>query len=174
MIIISGSSLVTTEYDVDILITTSINGYKFDVPYTFYFDGNKVYIYQYALHKHTIDKKVDVKFDNIVFRILIGTEIGVIENYVKNPPTLFICFERTSYPSKFFYRKAQMWIGAQVSKTNVFGHIIYNNVVNRMLFSVNSDEGVIFEGTGVVVLNDSLIFSDKKKGTFENHDKPIG
>jgi len=59
MIIISGSSLVTTEYDVDILITTSINGYKFDVPYTFYFDGNKVYIYQYALHKHTIDKKVE-------------------------------------------------------------------------------------------------------------------
>jgi len=43
-----------------------------------------------------------------------------------------------------------------------------------MLFSVNSDEGVIFEGTGVVVLNDSLIFSDKKKGTFENHDKPTG
>ncbi|MGC9771234.1 hypothetical protein [Fervidobacterium islandicum] len=171
MTIVSGNALVTSEYDVDIFITTSINGYKFNVPYTFYFDGNKVYIYQYALLKHTIEKKVDVKFDNLVFRILIGNEIGIIENYVKHPPHLFICFERTSYPSKFFYRKSQMWIGAQVSKINVFGHIVYNNTVNRMLFSANVDEGVIFEGTGVVVLDENLIFSNKKEGTYKNRKK---
>ena len=46
---------------------------------------------------------------------------------------LFICFDKTSYPAKFFYRKAQMWVGAQISKVNVFEHIIYNGTTNRMV-----------------------------------------
>jgi len=161
LIIVSGNSLVVSEYESDIFITTRIEGHRFNVPYTFLFDDAKVFIYQYALLKHTIDKKVDVKFDNFLVRILIGDEIGIIENYIKNPAELVICFEKTSYPAKFFYRKAQMWIGAQLSKVNVFGHIIYNNTINRMLFSASAgnSEGIVFEGTSPFIFDTNGLYS---------------
>ncbi|MEJ5258446.1 MAG: hypothetical protein WHS64_09400 [Fervidobacterium sp.] len=163
MKILSGSHFISSEYDVDILITTDVKGYNFSVPYTFYFDGNKVYIYQYGILKYTIDKKIDVKFEDFILRVLIGNEIGIIENYDKAKPDLFVCFEKTNYPSKFFYRKAQMWVGAQVSNVNVFGHIIYNGVVNRMLFSSKSQDGRLFEGTTYVLLNnEELVFGNQE------------
>jgi len=152
------------EYETDIFITTKLDGHNLNVPYTFFFDGSKVFIYQYALLKHTIEKKVDVKFDKFVIRILIGNEIGIIENYLRSSANLIICFEKTNYPSKFYYRKAQMWIGAHLSKVKVLGHIIYNNIVNRIFFSAFADnnEGVVFEGTSAFVLDENMLYSTSK------------
>ncbi|MGC8902705.1 MAG: hypothetical protein ACP5KD_05090 [Fervidobacterium sp.] len=159
MIIFSGNPAAVDEYETEIFITTTINGHLFDVPFTIYFDGFKVHIFHYKTPKYTIEKKNDVKYDKYIFRILIGSEIGISENYVKLPPDLFICFEKTSYPSKYFYRKAQMWIGAQISGRKVIGQIIYNNAVNRMLFYPKSEntDGVLFDGTTYLVVDDSII-----------------
>lgn len=172
MIILSAEPSFIDEYEPEIFITTTIKEHKFIVPYTLHFDGLKLHLYYFKELKHTIDKKIDIKYDKYIFRILIGNEIGIAENYLKLPPDLFICFDKTSYPSKYFYRKAQMWIGAQFSKTNVFGHIIYNNAINRVLFSqkAEANDGIIFEGTTHVVIDDSyFIKQETKKETKNKH-----
>ncbi|ABS60867.1 MULTISPECIES: hypothetical protein [Fervidobacterium] len=165
MIILSAEPSFIDEYEPEIFITTTIKGHHFAVPYTLYFDGLKLHIYHFKELKYTIDKKIDIKYDKYIFRILIGNEIGIAENYVKLPPDIFICFDKTSYPSKYFYRKAQMWIGAQISKTNVFGQVIYTNAVNRVLFSPKAEinEGIIFEGTTHVVIDDSYFTKQESK-----------
>lgn len=159
MIILSGNANQIEEYEPDIIILTSLKGYNFEVPYSFYFDSSKVFIYFYDNLKHTVEDKADVKIEKRILRILLNGEIGVVENYIKLPPDLFLCFEKTSYPSKFFYRKAQMWIGAQISKSKVLGHIIYNGTVNRMLFTPKSkeDEGILFEGTTYLILQGEML-----------------
>lgn len=173
MIILSGNVNLLDEYEPDIFIATNIKGYNFDVPYTFFFDGTKVLIYQYNTVKFAVERKIDIKIGKQIFRILLGNEIGIAENYVKLPPDLFICFEKTNYPSKFFYRKAQMWIGAQISSSKVLGHIIYNGTTNRMLF-VSEGKGnasVLFEGTTYLILDDDFLTASfgHKKG--EKNDK---
>jgi len=154
--ILSGNSLTLDEYDVDVFILTDINNYLFDAPYTIYYDGDKVSIFNYKVLKHVTNKKVDIKFDDMIVRVMIGNEIGIPENYVKAIPDLFICFDKTSYPAKFFYRKAQMWVGAQISKVNVFGHIIYNGTTNRMVFTSENENGILFEGTTYVLLESEI------------------
>lgn len=158
MLILSGNISQLEEYEPDIIILTDIKGYNFEVPYLFYYDGSKISIYFYENLKYTVENKTDVKIESKIIRLLINSEIGVAENYTKLPPDLFICFEKTNYPSKFFYRKAQMWIGAQISNSTVLGHIIYNGTVNRMLFSpkTNENDGILFEGTTHLVLQDDI------------------
>lgn len=147
MLVLAGSPLILHEYDADMLITTDVRDYNFDAPYTLYYDGAKVFVYHYSSLKTFVDGVIDLKIDNVIVRILVGKEIGVAENYVRLVPDMFFCFERTSYPSKFFYRKAQMWIGSQISGRDVFGTIIYNGIPNRILFSLRSESGILFEGT---------------------------
>ncbi|MCX7653767.1 MAG: hypothetical protein N2Z58_03685 [Fervidobacterium sp.] len=171
MIILSGSATLLDEYEPDILITTSIKGYNFEVPYTFFFDGLRVFIYQYNELKYTIERKTDIKIEKKILRILIGSEIGIPENYIKLPPDLFVCFEKTYYPSKFFYRKAQMWIGSQISSTKLLGHIIFNGVTNRVLFSPEGKEnGVLFEGTTYLILDDELLSTSKMNSRGEKNE----
>ncbi|HCI28950.1 MAG TPA: hypothetical protein PKI14_10095 [Fervidobacterium sp.] len=162
MTILSGSSLILDEYNVDVFIASDTKNHLFDIPYTIYYDGDKVSIFNYKILRYSTNTKVDIKFNDMIIRILIGTEIGVPENYVKAIPDLFICFEKTNYPAKFFYRKAQMWIGAQISKVNVFGHIIYSGTTNRMVFTSENENGILFEGTTHVILE-----SETHKGRTE-------
>lgn len=160
MIVLSGSPLLVHEYDTEMFITTDVREFAFDVPYTLHFDGSKVYVYYFSALKTYVDSRADLKIDDTIVRILVGKEVGVAENYIELPPDLFVCFDRTNYPSKFFYRKAQMWIGAQISGVETFGLIIFNGVPNRMIFSKMRDNGVVFEGTG-----HTLIEIVSKKGS---------
>lgn len=147
MLVLAGSPPIFHEYDAEMFITTDLRDYNFDAPYTLHFDGAKVFVYHYTSLRTFVDGVTDLKIDDIIIRILVGKEIGVAENYVRLVPDIFLCFEKTSYPSKFFYRKAQMWIGSQISGRDVFGTIVYNGIPNRMLFSVKSESGIVFEGT---------------------------
>jgi len=49
-----------------------------------------------------------------------------------------------------------MWVGAQISKVNVFGHIIYNGTTNRMVFTSENENGILFEGTTYVLLESEI------------------
>lgn len=93
MTILSGSSLILDEYNVDVFIASDTKNHLFDIPYTIYYDGDKVSIFNYKILRYSTNTKVDIKFNDMIIRILIGTEIGVPENYVKAIPDLFICFE---------------------------------------------------------------------------------
>lgn len=161
MLILAGSPLIFHEYDAEMFITTDVREYNFDAPYTLYYDGGKVLVYHYNLLKTFVDTVADLKIDDIIMRILVGKEIGVAENYVRLVPDVFLCFEKTSYPSKFFYRKAQMWVGSQISGRDVFGTIVYNGVANRMLFSTRAENGIVFEGTSHAIFE--LTRADKRQ-----------
>ncbi len=151
--ILFADPVVLDELESEVFITTNIDNYDFSVPFTIYFNGIEVIVYEISQEKTRIRKKTDIIIDKYRIRILLSNEIGIAENYLQPNPDLVVCFEKTNVPAKFFYRKAQMWVGAQISKKKVMGVIVYNGITNRVLFEENQGNGILFDGTSYIVLD---------------------
>ncbi|EKF48643.1 hypothetical protein H17ap60334_10150 [Thermosipho africanus H17ap60334] len=129
MRILLSNSFLVEEFEPDIWVTNDFENLQ--IPYTLFYNGQAVFIYDHFKFVDTILNNSEKIIDFGFFKagILVGSSISVAENYLKDVE-LFIAFDKTNYTSKFLLRKAQTIVASDISGKTILSLFIYKDKTN--------------------------------------------